>query len=125
MSVSLILFAFGQKFPAATPVSPIVALIFFLFGYCCGWGPLAMLITLELFPVSQRGPAGGAAVATSWIASYVVTQSCKPLINLFGELFTFLSYALLTVAGSVYFMRHLPETNQACLSFRAPPPIPV
>ncbi|KAL7062861.1 hypothetical protein AAHC03_0488 [Spirometra sp. Aus1] len=125
MSVSLILFAFGQQFPAATPVSPIVALIFFLFGYCCGWGPLAMLITLELFPVSQRGPAGGAAVATSWIASYVVTQSCKPLINLFGEFFTFLSYALLTVAGSVYFMRHLPETNQACLSFRAPPPIPV
>ncbi|VDN12270.1 unnamed protein product [Dibothriocephalus latus] len=84
-----------------------------------------MLITLELFPVSQRGPAGGAAVATSWIAAYVVTQSCKPLINMFGEFFTFLSYALFTAAGSVYFMRHLPETNQAYLSFNAPTSIPV
>lgn len=125
MSISLVLFALGQQFPKLIPVSPIVSLIFFLFGYCCGWGPLAMLITLELFPVSQRGPAGGAAVATSWIASFVVTQTCKLLINVFGEFFTFFSYALFTAAGSVYFMRHLPETNQACLSFRAPTPIPV
>uniref|UniRef100_A0A5K3F213 MFS domain-containing protein n=1 Tax=Mesocestoides corti TaxID=53468 RepID=A0A5K3F213_MESCO len=114
MAISMFFFAIGQQFPTSAPVPPIAALTFFLFGYQCGWGPLAMLITLELFPASVRGAAGGATVAVSWLVTFLVTQSFQTLVNLLGrEIFVFSLFCLLTALASVYFYRRLPETNTA------------
>ncbi|KAM7539867.1 hypothetical protein Aperf_G00000041838 [Anoplocephala perfoliata] len=114
MSFSMFLFAFGQQFPNSAPVSALTSLIVFLFAYQCGWGPLAMLITLELFPSPHRGAAGAAAVSVNWGVTFLVTQSFQPLVRLFhtnGELIVFIVHAVLTLLASVYLHQNLPETN--------------
>nr|CDS26458.1 Sugar transporter ERD6 protein [Hymenolepis microstoma] len=83
MSSSMFFFAIGQQFPNSAPISPLTSLIVFLLGYQCGWGPLAMLITLELFPSAYRGVAGAAAVTVNWGITFMVTQSFQPLISPF------------------------------------------
>lgn len=102
------------KFPNSAPVSPLTSLIIFLFAYQCGWGPLAMLVTLELFPSPHRGVAGAAAIAVNWGVTFLVTQSFQPLVRLFhsnGELIVFIVHAVLTLLASIYFYQNLPETN--------------
>uniref|UniRef100_A0A0R3SCL8 MFS domain-containing protein n=1 Tax=Hymenolepis diminuta TaxID=6216 RepID=A0A0R3SCL8_HYMDI len=111
MSFSMFFFAIGQQFPNSAPISPLVSLIVFLFAYQCGWGPLAMLVTLELFPSAYRGVAGAAAVAVSWGVTFLVTQSFQPLVRLSGELVVFVIHAVLTLLASVYIHQNLPETN--------------
>uniref|UniRef100_A0A0R3TUJ0 MFS domain-containing protein n=1 Tax=Rodentolepis nana TaxID=102285 RepID=A0A0R3TUJ0_RODNA len=111
MSSSMFLFAIGQQFPNSAPISPLTSLIAFLFGYQCGWGPLAMLITLELFPSAYRGVAGAAAVAVNWGITFLVTQSFQPLVRFSGELAVFVAHAILTLFASVYLHQKLPETN--------------
>lgn len=104
----------------------------FLLAYQCGWGPLAMLVMLELFPASQRGAAGGATVAVNWGVTFLVTQTFQPLVNTLGEngeLVVFIGHAALTLFATVYMHRHLPETNplfigQSSVAPSASAPIP-
>lgn len=90
------------------------AILVFLLGYQCGWGPLAMLVVLELFPAGHRGAACAAAVAINWGVTFLVTQAFQPLVNLLdgqGELVVFLAHSVITFLASAYFHRRLPETN--------------
>ncbi|VDM32568.1 unnamed protein product [Hydatigera taeniaeformis] len=119
MSISMFFFAIGQQFPNSAPISPLAAIMVFLMGYQCGWGPLAMLVVLELFPASHRGAACAAAVAINWGVTFLVTQAFQPLVNLLdgqGELVVFLAHSVVTFFASAYFYRRLPETNPVFVS---------
>uniref|UniRef100_A0A5K3EZD2 MFS domain-containing protein n=1 Tax=Mesocestoides corti TaxID=53468 RepID=A0A5K3EZD2_MESCO len=114
MAISMFFFAIGQQL---SPLVSFVALVAFLFGFQCGWGPLAMLVTVELFPTTHRGAAGGAAVAAVWITSFLVTQTFQPLVNALGgegcEIYVFLFYSATTALAAYLLHRRLPETNKA------------
>ncbi|EUB64518.1 Sugar transporter ERD6-like protein [Echinococcus granulosus] len=119
MSISMFFFAIGQQFPNSAPISPLAAILVFLLGYQCGWGPLATLIVLELFPADYRGAACSAAVAINWGVTFLVTQAFQPIVNLLdrqGELVVFVTHAVITSLASAYFHRRLPETNPIFVS---------
>ncbi|VDK34263.1 unnamed protein product [Taenia asiatica] len=119
MSISMFFFAVGQQFPNSAPISPLAAILVFLLGYQCGWGPLAMLVVLELFPAGHRGAACAAAVAINWGVTFLVTQAFQPVVNLLdgqGELVVFLAHSVITFLASAYFHRRLPETNPIFVS---------
>ncbi|KAL5964863.1 Facilitated trehalose transporter Tret1 [Taenia solium] len=136
MSISMFFFAVGQQL---SPVVPSLALVGFLLGFQCGWGPLAMLVSTELFPPQHRGTVGGAAVAVNWITSFVVTQTFQPFVNALGggtfsdaggnnvgigEVVIFLFYSTITIFATVWLHRRLPETNKAFLPSAASASVP-
>lgn len=112
-----------------SPVVPSLSLVGFLLGFQCGWGPLAMLVSTELFPPQHRGTVGGAAVAVNWITSFVVTQTFQPLVNALGgstsndanvsagigEVIIFVFYSAITTFATIWLYRRLPETNKVFL----------
>ncbi|VDP87229.1 unnamed protein product [Echinostoma caproni] len=83
--------------------------VVFLFGFSIGWGPLPILLTMDLFPTSTRGFAVGFVVAVSWVVSLVVTAMFEPLVLHLGSAVVFWIFAVFCAAAFLFTRRYVPE----------------
>lgn len=86
----------------------IVAAIAF---YAMSLAPITWVLISEIFPNRVRGMAMSVAVASLWIACFVVTFSFPLLNSRLGPADTFWVYATVCMAGFVFTALALPETK--------------
>ena len=96
--------------PHLGPLS-IVSLIVYIFGFSMGWGPLPWVVLSELLPLSVRGTASGLCTLVSFAASTVVVGTYLEYVELVGPWFTMWTFAVISLAGSVFVLVFIPETK--------------
>ena len=93
------------------PIS-IVSVTVYTFGFSVGFGPLSWVLVSELLPLSVRGKATGLCMVVTFVSSTVVVgtylELAHELVNPWLVLWT---YALVSLAGSVFVQVFIPETK--------------
>lgn len=79
--------------------------------YAMSLAPVTWVVIAEIFPNRVRGGAMAIAVASLWIASFVLTYTFPFLNASAGSAGTFWVYACVCVAGFLFIFRRLPETK--------------
>lgn len=107
-----VLLLFGSSHRLVSALGKSFVLLFLL-GFCFGWGPLPILVCMDLFPTSVRGLGGAAAVAVNWIASFVVTLTFEPLGLLLGIPTMYFTFSLFCACGYLFTGRYVPDSEKA------------
>lgn len=79
--------------------------------YAMSLGPVTWVLLSEIFPTRVRGVAMATCTFALWTACTVLTFSFPVLNSSLGSSGTFWLYAMICLAGLVYFVRRLPETK--------------
>jgi sugar porter (SP) family MFS transporter len=91
---------------------PLLLLVLAAIGcYAMSLAPITWVIISEIFPNRIRGAAMSAAIASLWIACFVLTYSF-PLLNArLGPAGTFWLYGVVCLVGFLFILAKLPETK--------------
>ncbi len=73
--------------------------------------PVVWVVISEIFPNRIRGAAMSVAVASLWMACFILTYTFPLLNRKFGPAKTFWVYAVICVAGFIFIKFRLPETK--------------
>ncbi len=95
--------------------------LFFMLAYVAcfamSWGPVTWVLLSEIFPNTIRNKALGLAVAAMWIANQFISWSF-PLLNnqetlvaLFNHGFTYWIYGAVSLLGTLFIWKYIPETK--------------
>ena len=91
---------------------PLLVLVLMAIGaYAMSLAPVTWVIISEIFPNRVRGAAMSVAVASLWIACFILTYTFPILNARLGSAGTFALYAAICVAGFVFVVARLPETK--------------
>ena len=83
--------------------------------YSFSLAPVTWVLIAEIFPNRIRGAAVSVAVASLWIACFILTFVFPILERSLGLPKTFWLYALICGAGCVFILRRVPETKNKTL----------
>ncbi|PKU87727.1 Hexose carrier protein HEX6 [Dendrobium catenatum] len=88
----------------------LIILCLFVGSYGWSWGPLAWLVTSEIFPLEIRSAGQSIQVAVNFLSTFAVAQSVLEMLCglKFGTFFLFAGFVLL-MTSFVYFL--VPETK--------------
>ncbi|KAL3318839.1 Facilitated trehalose transporter Tret1 [Cichlidogyrus casuarinus] len=114
MALALFCFAVSLANEAKGYTSLYCILVFF-FGFSFGWGPLPLVVAMELFPAQLRGAASASGLAVNWGLSYLTTQTFLPMTGSLGSSNVFAIYGLLCLVSSSYVAIFLPEPQGSTL----------
>ncbi|KAH6605562.1 hypothetical protein Trco_004715 [Trichoderma cornu-damae] len=53
----------------------------FIFFFACTWGPLAWVVTSEIFPLNTRAKSLSITTATNWLLNWAIAYSTPYLVN--------------------------------------------
>ena len=91
---------------------PMLLLVLAAIGcYAISLAPVTWVVISEIFPNRHRGAAMAVAVASLWIACFLLTYSFPILNARLGPAGTFWLYAAICVAGFFFIKFRLPETK--------------
>lgn len=79
--------------------------------YSMSLAPVVWVVIAEIFPNRIRGAAMSVAVASLWLACFILTYTFPILNSMLGPAGTFWVYAAVCVAGYVFIRAKLPETK--------------
>jgi SP family sugar porter-like MFS transporter len=79
--------------------------------YAMSLAPVTWVVISEIFPNRVRGTAMSVAVASLWIACFILTYTFPWLNRNLGTAMTFWIYAAICIAGFVFIKVRLPETK--------------
>ncbi|KAK4431676.1 Hexose carrier protein HEX6 [Sesamum alatum] len=83
-------------------------------GFALSWGPLAWLVTSEIFPLEIRSAAQSINVAVSFLCTFIIAQTFLALLcHLKAALFFFFAAWVVVMTAFVYIF--LPETKDVPL----------
>jgi sugar porter (SP) family MFS transporter len=110
--LALIYAGIGTCYATGVQGMPLLLLVLAAIGcYAMSLAPVTWVIISEIFPNRVRGAAMSAAVASLWIACFVLTYTFPILNARLGPAGTFWLYALVCLAGFVFIWAKLPETK--------------
>ncbi|MFR9649527.1 MAG: D-xylose transporter XylE [Rikenellaceae bacterium] len=91
-------------------VGALVFIIIYTASFMMSWGPICWVLISEIFPNTIRGKAVAIAVATQWVANYLVSSTFIPLSEWsLGS--TYMLYALFSLLSIIFVWRLVPETK--------------
>lgn len=79
--------------------------------YAMSLGPVTWVLLSEIFPNRVRGVAMAVCTAALWVASFLLTYTFPFLNSGLGTGGTFMLYAGICLAGSLFVWRRIPETK--------------
>jgi sugar porter (SP) family MFS transporter len=91
------------------PVALIAANLFVVF-FGLSWGPVVWVLLGEMFPNRIRAQALAVAVASQWIANFLVSTTF-PVLQDLGLAFAYGLYTFFAVLSFVFVLRRVPETK--------------
>jgi SP family galactose:H+ symporter-like MFS transporter len=112
--MSLSLTALGLGFAvggAALKWIGVLSLAIYIASFAIGLGPVFWLLISEIFPLKIRGQAASVATMANWLSNFLVSLTFLSLLNRLGSVWTFLLYAVLSLAGLWFCVRFVPETK--------------
>ncbi len=80
-------------------------------AYAMTLAPITWVVLSEIFPNRLRGSAMALATTALWIACFILTYTFPMLNNLLDASGTFWLYAFICLAGFLFILKKLPETN--------------
>ncbi len=98
-------------------VFALLAMLVYIAGFAMSWGPVTWVILSEMFPNSIRSKAMALAVATQWIANYIVSFTFPILdknpflIEHFQHGFAYWIYGVMSMMAAYFMWRWVPETK--------------
>lgn len=120
MIASLLLVSWAL-YSQSTGLSAWLGMLFFMLMFGLSWGPLCWILVSEIFPNRFRASGMSIAVASNWIANFVVAQgfpmvSSNPwLERQFHGAFSMWLFAGFSVLATWFVMRFVPETKGVSL----------
>ena len=115
MTVSLAVLAVmnfvGDVAVLAVPTMALIAC--YILGFAVSWGPIAWVLTGEIFPLSVRGIGSSFGSAANWLGNFIVSQFFLVLLDAFhnnvgGPFAIFGVFAALSIP---FVLRFVPETK--------------
>jgi SP family xylose:H+ symportor-like MFS transporter len=120
MGFSMISLAILFQMNSLGPIA-LFAMLVYIAGFAMSWGPVTWVILSEMFPNSIRSKAMALAVATQWIANYLVSFTFPILdknpflVEIFQHGFAYWIYGLMSMLAAYFIWRWLPETKGTTL----------
>jgi hypothetical protein len=75
----------GTAFPGSTNMPAQKALVAFvciyIFFFACSWGPVAWVVTGEIFPLGVRAKGLSMTTASNWLLNWAIAYSTPYLVN--------------------------------------------
>lgn len=106
-----LIFALGDRGGYEIGRAAIIAVWFYIACFAFSLGPVPWIVMTEIFPLNVRGRAVSMATMSSWGSNLVVSFSFLPLLDTIGASYTYLLYALVSLAGIIFVWRFVPETK--------------
>ncbi|XP_060788338.1 solute carrier family 2, facilitated glucose transporter member 6-like isoform X2 [Neoarius graeffei] len=100
----------GQTISSSTFI-PLISIMFIIFGYAMGWGPITWLLMSEILPTSARGIASGLCVGVSWATAFVLILVFMHTVDLYGLFAPFLFFSVICVVNIIFTAKCVPETK--------------
>jgi len=104
----------GLAFFDIIGVSTLVFIIIYTASFMMSWGPICWVLIAEIFPNKIRGQAVAIAVATQWVANYLISSTYPPMME-FSSAMTYGFYGLMAVLSALFVWKVLPETKGTTL----------
>lgn len=96
-------------------VGYVVALLIlvFVFNFSFSWGPVAWVVTSEIFPLTIRGVAVSITTSANWIGNFIVAMVTPILLGnpVLGTAGTFYIISVFLFLAFVFVLLTLPETK--------------
>ncbi len=93
----------------------LACLLFYIFGFAIGLGPVFWLMISEIFPLQMRGPAMAVCTMFNWGFNFLISYTFLSLTDLITKSGTFWLYAGFGVCALVFFATLVPETKDRSL----------
>jgi SP family xylose:H+ symportor-like MFS transporter len=99
----------------------LIAMLVYIAGFAMSWGPVTWVILSEIFPNSIRSKAMALAVATQWIANYIVSftfpilDNHPLLVEHFNHGFAYWIYGSMSILAAFFIWKWVPETKEKSL----------
>lgn len=90
---------------------PLVSLCVFILLFSIGIGPLPWAVMPELLPARIKGTASSIACVVNWICCFLITKFFSDMVNTLGADVTFWIYTVISVIGTVFCFKCIPETK--------------
>lgn len=85
--------------------------IFYVFMYALGVGPVPMALLPEMFPNRIRAKAMAFSLSVLWITSSLIGMLYLPVLNVCGDLFLFMFFAVVSFLGMIFVRKCIVETR--------------
>lgn len=116
MAISMI--SLGMEFwLGGRGVVALACMLVYIAGFAMSWGPVTWVLLGEIFPNQIRGKAMALAVATQWVANYLVSWTFPMLdknpylIANFKHGFAYWIYGFMSLVAALFMARIVPETK--------------
>lgn len=87
------------------------AVVFYVFFYSLGFGPIVWVLISEIFPIAVRAKGLAFCTFISWMSNYLVVLTFPNLVASLGPAGTFAIYGVLTLLAFLFCVRYIPETK--------------
>ncbi|KAK4431679.1 Hexose carrier protein HEX6 [Sesamum alatum] len=95
-------------------ISVLILMCIYSIGFSLSWGPLAWLVTSEIFPLEIRSAGQSINVATSFLINFVFAQTFLTMLCHFkAAIFFFFAMWAVLMTGFIYVL--VPETKDVPL----------
>jgi len=95
----------------------LASMLIYVAGFAVSWGPVTWVLLSEIFPNQIRGKAMALAVASQWIANYLVSWTFPILdknpylVGHFRHGFAYWIYGVMGILAALFMARIVPETK--------------
>ena len=89
----------------------LACLLFYIFGFAIGLGPVFWLMISEIFPLQMRGPAMAVCTMFNWGFNFLISYTFLTLTDVITKSGAFWLYAGFGVCALVFFSTMVPETK--------------
>jgi sugar porter (SP) family MFS transporter len=93
----------------------LACLLFYIFGFAIGLGPVFWLMISEIFPLQMRGPAMAVCTMFNWGLNFAISYTFLTLTDVISKEGTFWLYAFFGVCAVIFFLTVVPETKDRTL----------
>src|SRR4051794_36512183 len=93
----------------------LACLLFYIFGFAIGLGPVFWLMISEIFPLQMRGPAMAVCTMFNWGFNFLIAYTFLTLTDVLTKQGAFWLYAFFGVCAVVFFATVVPETKDRSL----------
>lgn len=116
MAISM--FVLGTLFfTGSMGMGALIAMLVYTAAFAMSWGPICWVLLSEIFPNSIRSKAMALAVASQWIANYLVSWTFPMmdknsfLVETFHNGFSYWVYGVMAVISAIIIWKFVPETK--------------
>ncbi|OJJ42858.1 hypothetical protein ASPZODRAFT_155103 [Penicilliopsis zonata CBS 506.65] len=86
----------------------------FAVNFAYSWGPVAWVLTQEIFPNSMRSRGVAIVASTNWMFNFIIGLTTKDMLNSM-KYGTYIFFAVFSALGGIFIWKFAPETKNKTL----------